>query len=124
MLGWFAQARSLSRSGDPNSPRRDFAQEQGCVSWHFRSGERYSPRRKYQVTNLFLHTTNQFSFSTIQLLIDSHNFKRQIHKSNMQFKLFHGLSRKFKERVSFPYLPTTKPKQDQLSTEERYHYST
>ncbi|QCD80710.1 hypothetical protein DEO72_LG2g1032 [Vigna unguiculata] len=58
-LGWFAQTRSLSRSSDPNSPRRDFAQEQRCVFWCFRSGECHSPRRKYQVTNLFLHAMSQ-----------------------------------------------------------------
>jgi len=60
----------------------------GAFSWYFRSGERYSPRRKYQVTNLFLHAASQFPFSTNQILINSHNFKHQIHKSNMQFKLF------------------------------------
>ena len=103
-LDWFAQTRSWSRSGDPSSPRRGFVQEQRCVSWYFRSGERYSPRRKYQDTNLFLHAASQFPFNIIQLLTKITQSMRQFINLNMQFKLIHGSSRKFKERVSFPYL--------------------
>ncbi|QCD96533.1 hypothetical protein DEO72_LG6g1238 [Vigna unguiculata] len=61
----------VSRLGDSSSPRRDFAQQQRCVSWCFRLGESNSPRQKYQVTNLFPHEADQSSSSTNQLFTKS-----------------------------------------------------
>jgi len=95
-LGWFAQTRSLSRSSDPNSPRRDFAQEQRCVFWCFRSGECHSPRRKYQVTNLFLHAMSQY-FSITNNKSSDHAIQYYIHQSNMQFKLIYRFPIRIKE---------------------------
>jgi len=62
---------SDSRSSETSSPRRDLAQRQGISFWCFRSSERCSLRRKYQIPNLFSHATIQKS-STIQSYTQLH----------------------------------------------------
>jgi len=125
----FAQARLvrldelISRSSDPSSPRRDFAQEQRCASWCFRSGESHSPRWKYQATNLFPHAVAQFSSHTIQSLTNSWNSNIN-QKLNMQFRLINEFPIQFEKKGLASLTFSTIASKNQLSTGRWFDFST
>ena len=73
-----------SRSSDPSSPRRDFAQLTGVSFWYFRSGEINSPRRNYQKSSLFC--TCKLAQRCLPLNFTHQQFQSSITQTIMQSK--------------------------------------